>query len=264
MINFFKNNPFDDEFNNVIQEKYYIVSQWNEKRKYKKWHVIYLIESKLYVKVVPKNQLYITLEFDNIDCKQILNDFYKSNKYCFLPEYLFETLNFLCFKYYNDYTPLVLEDVVDTKYLKLSRLLNINLTSNYLELTPFFKTVICNFHILYKNEIVTNSVPPDIRQLLNLKTSSASLNYLCCTPSNITLRDFSVKRDSNGKIIDWKYTNIDNWDILFPNYIFDIKDSSDDTIYHLQKINALYDKPTVVLTHESKYYDAGPISNIEN
>jgi hypothetical protein len=262
MINSLKNNIFDDEFNDTIQEKYCIITQWDDKEKYKKCHIIYLFKSKLYIKLVPKKQLYITFKFTNIDYKHILNTFYKSNKYSFLPEYLFETSNFLCFKYYNDYTTLVLEDVVDTKFLKLAKLLNINLTSKHFKLTPFFKTIIHNFHTLYKNEIIMNSVPSEICELLNFKSSSTLLNYLCCTPSNIILQDFSVKRDPFGKIIDWKYTNIDNWDILFPNYIFDIKDSGDDIKFHLQKINAMYDKPMIILAYESKYYDAGLISNI--
>jgi hypothetical protein len=262
--NLFRTSSFDDELRSIVHEKYFVLPAKGKSFKYKKSCVIYLSESKFYIKMVPKNQLYNTPKFADIDCEQLLNNFYKSNRYDFLPEYLFETPNFLCFKYYIDYTPLFLDDVIDTKFLKLSHLLNISLTPKQLYLTPFFKTVIRNFHILYKNEIVTNNVPLEICELLNFKTSSNLLNYLCCTPSNITLQDFFVKRDDIGKIVDWKYTNIDNWDILFPNYIFDIKDSGDDIIQHLQKINELYDKPTVVLTYESKYYDAGLISNIEN
>ena len=261
LINQFKTNLFDNELKDVINEKYYVITIWNGWRSYKKWHIIYLAKSKLYVKMIPKHELFHTLNFDNLDCEAILNNFYKTNKYQFLPEYLFETNSFLCFKYYKDYTPLLISDVINVNFLKISSLLNINLTPKSLELTPFFKNIIFNFRTLYKNEKLQNDIPLHIKELLNFKSHSSFLNYLCITPSNITLQDFSVKRNSDGEIIDWKYTDIDNWDILFPNYIFDIEDGGDDTAIHLEKINSMCDKPTVVLTYKSNYYNTLLIEN---
>lgn len=264
-INPLKNHPIATELNDAIKEKYIITSVWDGIHKDKKWHKIYLSESKFYAKVIPKSELFDTI-IDNINSKELLNNFYKKNKYSFLPEYLFETENFICFKFYNDYSPLCLSDLIESPVLKISKLIGINLKLQKVKPTDFFKDIIRNFHLLYKNEIIKTNLTDDTKNLLGLQAKSPLLNYLCFTPSCISIEDFSVKRDDTGKIIDWKYTDIDNWDILMPNYIFNISGTglNDDTLDNLQNIGYLYDSPTVILTHQFEYYDAGLISDIEN
>lgn len=264
-INPLKNHLITDELNDVIKEKYIVVSVWDGIHKNKKWHKIYLSENKCYAKVVPKSELFDSIITD-IDHKVLLSNFYKKNKYSFLPEYLFETENFICFKFYNDYSPLRLDDLIESPVLKISNLLGINLKLQKVKPTYFFKDVICNFHALYQNEIIETNLSEATRNLLGLQASSPLLNYLCFTPSCISIEDFSVKRDDTDKIVDWKYTDIDNWDILMPNYIFNISgtETDDDTHHNLQRISYLYDSPTVILTHKSEYYDAGLIKDIEN
>ena len=268
--NLFRTDSFDDELRDIVREKYFILPPKGNSSKYKKWRVIYLSESKFYVKMVAKNSLFSSPEeykielkrAYNIDYDQLLLDFYKANSYSFLPEYLFETKNFLCFKYYNDYSPLYLDDCVESSVLKISQLLGLNLVPNELKLTNFFKDIVYNFHTLYKNEIIEHEILENTRKLLGLYSKSPLLNYLCFTPSNIALQDFSVKRDVDGKIVDWKYTNIDSWDILMPNYIFNIRGDNDDTHYNLQQIHNLYTSPSVILTYDSKYYNGGLIKDI--
>jgi hypothetical protein len=233
----------------------------------KKTRVIYLSESKVYAKLIHKSALFDTYNFnDDIDCKKILTDFYKANKYSFLPEFLFETKNYFCFRYYNEYTPLLLDDVIDTNFLKIQDVLGLKLKQSKLETMPFFNKIISSFNNLYKNEIILTCVPESTRNFFNFKSTSSFLNYVCITPSNIALQDFYVKRDADNKIIDWKYTNIDNWDILIPNYIVNLNiledNLYDDTPENFKKINMMYKKPSIFLIYNSQYYDIGLIKDI--
>jgi hypothetical protein len=233
----------------------------------KKWRIIYLNESKIYAKLIHKSALFDTYKFDSdIDCKKILTNFYKSNNYSFVPEFLFETENYFCFKYYNDYTPLLLNDVINTNILKIQEILGVKLDQSKLETTSFFKNIISSFNTLYKNEIILSNVPESIRSDFNFTSTSSFLNYVCITPSNIALQDFLVRRNNEGEIIDWKYVHIDNWDIFIPNYIINLNtienDLFDDTLENFEKINSLNKKPSVFLIYDSKYYDADLIQNI--
>ena len=82
-------------------------------------------------------------------------------------------------------------------------------------------------------EYVKNN-PIEAKKFANFKSKSKTLDYLTITPSSITLSNILFKKDKNNKIIDWKYVDMENIDICFPRYIFNLNDTK---LYPINKVN---------------------------
>ena len=135
---------------------------------------------------------------------------------------------------------------------------------------------------MYLNEKIDIEFPKELKELICLKTTSKSLNYLTITPSDINIHDIMVKKDKNNKIIDWKYVDFDNIEIYFPRYIFNFepcakypvdnryedvrvlqehKQGGHDVL-NLKDINDITDKPSILLSYNYKWYNLGEIEKI--
>ena len=244
--------------------------------------IIYDVKNKEYLKVyhkkVFKNQYREPIHKD-IDHLNILLNFFKDNTYNFLSEFKYETKNYIAFKYYFDYKKSKLKDYVDLSIKKLEDILNIPIENKKCNITKIFKTIIKNFKSMYENEKLELLLSDEAKKFANFKSKSKTLNYLTITPSSITLNNILFKKNKNNKIIDWKYIDMENIEICFPRYIFNLNDTKlypinkvnpdvnsskymagDDKI-NLEDINKITDKPCVFCTFEYKWYNIGEIKN---
>ena len=242
--------------------------------------IIFDIKNKEYLKVydkkVFKNQ-YREPIHKNLDHLNILLNFFKNHNYSFLPEFKYETQNFIAFKYYHGYKHSKLDDYIDLTIKKLGNILNLPI-NNY-KIKKIFKTIIKNFKCMYEKEKLETPLPIEAKKHANFKSKSNSLDYLTITPSSITLNNILFLKDQNNKIIDWKYIDMENIEICFPRYIFNLnksklypisKSNSDidtknymagDDKMNLEDINKITDKPCVFCTFEHEWFNIGEIKN---
>ena len=244
--------------------------------------IIFDVENKEYIKVYDKKvfkKLYREPVHKGLDHLNILLNFFKSNNYNFLSEFKYETKNYIAFKYYFGYKQSKLDDYVDLSLKKLVDILNLPSKNNNYKINKIFKTIIKNFKDMYEKEKLELNLSDEAKKFANFKSKSKTLDYLTITPSSMTLSNILFKKDKNNKIIDWKYVDMENIDICFPRYIFnlndtklypinkvnpDIKSSSNmagDDKMNLEDINKITDKPCVFCTFKYEWYNIGEIKN---
>lgn len=197
-----------------------------------KFNVLYNLDTKKYYKVYNK-RLFIEKTMTGSDTGEVYNillPFFKK-KTTFLPELHYETKNYLFFDYYIDYSLPKASDFIDISKVSLYKILNIpneNADNNF-KPTVLFNEIINSFEKIYLNEKIYDPIPEDIKKMyaliFNNNTNNNKLNYLTITPSNISLKDFVVKRNENGEILDWKYIDMENLHIQPPKYIYNLNEN---------------------------------------
>lgn len=244
--------------------------------------VIYHIDNNEYLKVYNKKTFidqYRDPIHNGIDRMNILLKFFKKNKYHFLSEFKYETENYIIFKYYHNYKQSTLVDFVDLSIEKMKKFLNIKTENKNHNITEIFKIIIKNFKKMYENEKIDIPFSNNAKEFSNFKSKSKLLDYLTITPSSFTLSNILFKKDKNGNIKDWKYVDMENIDICFPRYIFNLNEDKlypknneknildktdklvgDDSV-NLQYINEITDKPSILYTLNAKWYNLGEIKN---
>lgn len=148
----------------------------------------------------------------------------KMSSYNFLPGYAFCTDNYIAFDWYNDY-----ETPSRCDFLKFERINEVifkskSLNNKFTIASNFLKDIICKFNYLYESTKIKHKIPDfyfNSKHHFNSKIfCDNNTDYLCVSPCNITCNDFVVKRDVDGKIIDWKFIDIGNFLVAPPRYIF--------------------------------------------
>jgi len=260
--------------------KFYLVDSLEKQSIYYK--VVYDIENNEYIKVYNKKTFinqYREPIHNEINHFELLLNFFKKNKYSFLPEFKFETKNYLGFKYYSGYKKSTYKDYIDDSVEKIEKLLKVKINKKNHNITENFLQIIKNFKIMYINEKIKIPLSDNAKEFSNFKSKSKLLDYLTITPSSFTLSNILFKKDKNSNVIDWKYVDMENIDICFPRYIFNLNEDKlypkDDKInileknnkfigddnVNLQHINKLTDKPSVFYTLNHKWYNLGEIKN---
>jgi hypothetical protein len=192
--------------------------------------VFYNLDTKKYSKVYNK-QIFIEGILPDLDTSMVIDHlipFFHKKKYTFLPELQYETENHLFFEYCIDYNVPKANDFIDSPISRLNNFFNIPYKEKNLKPTILFKEIVNDFKNMYIKEKIYDPIPADMGKILatklNFKANTSKLNYLTITPSNISLRDFVVKRDKCNNIIDWKFVDMENFKILPPRYIFNLHD----------------------------------------
>tara|TARA_R110002110_G_scaffold116821_4_gene288527 strand:- start:233 stop:1270 length:1038 start_codon:yes stop_codon:yes gene_type:complete len=173
------------------------------------------------------------------------------NRYNFLPDYLFCTDNYVFFEWFNDYDLATSEDFMKPITV-LQKKIGGGESIQTFQPSDFFLDVISKFHNMYISERI--DVPTgDI--FLGDHGAFSPPDYYCVTPDNIAYHDFVVKR-SSGKIVDWKFVDIGNFDIGHPRYIFGIDDQ------YPRNIPTGITGPRVICGDTENWYDLMAVDSI--
>lgn len=197
------------------------------------FNLYYNLDTKIYFKVYKKQDLIKEIcNYPNIERQVLFKKIlymHRKKRYNFLPELFYENEEYLFFKYYVDYNTCKTSDFIDIKIDKLHELVGIKNEKKDFKLTPMFDDVLKKFKDLYIFEKLYEPIPDNmlnfITTLSNNTPKSKELNYITITPSNLWVKDFIVKRDKNSKVLDWKFVDIDNLDILPPRYVYNLDET---------------------------------------
>lgn len=209
------------------------------------WLRVYLPEEDKHIKLVPKGASidYLRLSeklhrvnnitsddgFVNV-IEHIAGNFNEFKD--FLPTYLKETDNYYCFEWLGDgwETP-TKEDFLNTskysnKQHKIANIIALSLPdSDDIKVTKFATSVFTRFNKLYR-DTTKCPLPTNTQDLYGPIIEVNELNRLCISPTNITIYDFVVKRDTWGEITDWRYVDIKNLSYTFPRYYMTVDEKT--------------------------------------
>ena len=151
----------------------------------------------------------------------------------FLPELIFVSEKFVCVEWYHDYQNVKPSDLIKNySTIELSLSLGTEQDIIITDLMRDINTRIQKFHNDNKKDLewvdpIKYKFDPRIVDCLNPASSSPTedLKHATVTMDRLELlRNFHVKKDSNGDVIDWKYTGLSRLTIGPPNVIYFVDD----------------------------------------
>lgn len=172
------------------------------------------------------------------------------NNYDFLPKFIKRTNNYVFYEWFEDYEQATPEDfLTGMSHIKSK----FKLPIDKLVTSSLFDELVSKFHNLYKSE----QIP--LLDVDGLPRGDLAYFSTCDMPTitvdNITYDDIVVKRES-GKIIDWKFIDIGNFNVGFPRYVFNMDETYPDIVPVEEHMDS------VMCCHDGKWFKIASVDDL--
>lgn len=181
------------------------------------------------------------------------------NNYNMFPKFLFQSDKFVFFEYFHDYEQATIEDFMSPITRLTYKITPGENPVKSFKPSVFFNDVISKLHNFYNSEKL--DITDQDKFISKIYTGNQRRflppEYMCINLDNIAFHDFVVKRDATGKVVDWKYIDIGNFDIGLPRYIFGLGDQ------YPRSVPSNLTEPCVICGDDNHWYNLGRVDDID-